>query len=166
MEKHDWLTIGLLMLFLSSLTPISCAASGSDDWPMFRGNPERSGSTPSNATANSAQLIWKYPTSASVISSPAIADGVLVFGCKDCYIYCVNASSGKLIWEFKVAHEVSSPAICKGKVWRWLIRRLGILLEPGQVVFCMGQIPGQVLSSLLVADDRVTSVHHRRCFMF
>jgi len=136
---------------------------------MFRGNPERSGSTPSNATANSAQLIWKYPTSASVISSPAIADGVLVFGCKDCYIYCVNASSGKLIWEFKVAHEVnSSPAICKGKVYVGSYDGWVYCLNLSSGVPVWGKyLGGQVLSSPLVADDRVyigSPLHDVLCF--
>jgi outer membrane protein assembly factor BamB len=169
MGKRNWLTIGLLLLFLSSLTPIADATSVNDDWPMFRGNPERSGYTTSNTTANSAQFIWKYPTSASVISSPAIADGILVFGCKDCYIYCVNASTGKAIWSFKVSHEVnSSPAIYEGKVYvgsydGWLYC---MNLSSGVPVW--GKfLGGQVLSSPLVVADRAyigSPLHDVFCF--
>ncbi len=168
MGKRNWLTIGLLPLFFLSLAPMACAASV-DDWPMFRGNPERSGFTTSNAKANSAQLIWKYPTSASVISSPAIADDVLVFGCKDCYIYCVNASSGKLIWEFKVAHEVnSSPAIYEEKVYVGSYDGWLYCLNLSNGVPVWGRyLGGQVLSSPLVAGGRVyigSPLHDVFCF--
>jgi outer membrane protein assembly factor BamB len=120
MIKHKWLLIILILVLVLIPTAIFSGASASsagssvDDWKMFRYDPTRSGST-NGSSANSVMQLWNYSTSASVTSSPAIADGLVVVGCKDCNIYCLNASSGKLVWKYPVGNEVdSSPAIENG----------------------------------------------------
>jgi outer membrane protein assembly factor BamB len=122
MRKAKPLLIVIVCLLILPSCFLSVALGASDDssaeWPMFRQNPSRNGTTTTDSQANSAQLLWKYPTSASVWSSPAVADGVVIVGCKDCHIYCLNASSGEQIWNFPTGHEVnSSPAISNGFVY-------------------------------------------------
>ena len=121
MKKAELLLSSLMLLIaLSSVLSVASASDdgSSADWPMFRHDLSHSGYTTTNSTANSAQLLWKFPTSASVWSSPAISEGLVVFGCKDCYIYCLNASTGEYVWSLQTLHEVnSSPAIYNGNVY-------------------------------------------------
>jgi outer membrane protein assembly factor BamB len=108
----------ILVSLVLTQSLVVASAADTDDWTMFRHDPNHSGTTISQSQANSAELLWIFATSASVWSSPSIAEGVVVVGCKDCYIYCVNASNGKLLWGFRVGHEVnSSPAIYNGNAY-------------------------------------------------
>jgi outer membrane protein assembly factor BamB len=45
------------------------------------------------------QLRWKYPTSSLIKSSPAIYNNRLYFTSLDKFIYCIDASTGKLVWK-------------------------------------------------------------------
>ncbi|MBS1717547.1 MAG: PQQ-binding-like beta-propeller repeat protein [Armatimonadetes bacterium] len=52
------------------------------------------------------------------LSSPAVVDGVVYFGCGDGNIYAVNGSDGELKWKFKTNDVVhSSPAVAGGIVY-------------------------------------------------
>ncbi len=120
MKTAPTLLLALLFSVTLSLTLPDTSANTNTtvDWPMFRHNLAHSGYTNSSLQANSAELLWRYPTSASVLSSPAVSDGLVFFGCKDCHIYCVNATTGELVWRFPTGHEVnSSPAVYEGCVY-------------------------------------------------
>lgn len=68
---------------------------------------------PSNLT-----LSWKFFTNGSIISSPAVVNGIVYFGSEDKNIYAVDALSGKLLWSFATKSFVeSSPAVANGKVY-------------------------------------------------
>ena len=66
----------------------------------------------------SSKVLWKYTGGTSAIfSSPAVSEGVVVFGCRDKRVHCVNSDNGKPVWTFQTSGEVdSSPAICGDKV--------------------------------------------------
>jgi outer membrane protein assembly factor BamB len=172
MKKGKLLLIilALLMVVLSTLlSVVSAANTSSIDWPMFRHDLSHSGTITSNSQANSAELLWSFPTSASVMSSPAIADGLVFFGCKDCHIYCVNVSTGEQVWRFETKHEVnSSPAIYNGNVyvgcddgWVYCMN-----ISSGIPVWIM-KAGGHVRSSPAVVDDRVfigSGLHDILCY--
>jgi outer membrane protein assembly factor BamB len=120
--KKATLSLSILLisvaLLSTSLPATHASTANSADWPTFRHDLSHSGATNSSSQANYAELLWSYPTSASVISSPAIVDGLVFFGCKDCHIYCVNSSTGQQVWSFPTGHEVnSSPAVYDSKVY-------------------------------------------------
>ncbi|MDR0372350.1 MAG: PQQ-binding-like beta-propeller repeat protein, partial [Nitrososphaerota archaeon] len=97
--------LAALLILLFIVIPLyslsSASASTNTDWPMFRHDLSRNGNTNNNSSqANSAQLFWRFPTSASIMSSPAISENLIFFGCKDCNIYCINATTGTEIWHF------------------------------------------------------------------
>jgi outer membrane protein assembly factor BamB len=159
----------LTLILLGYLQIVEAKSVDSTDWPMFRHDLSHSGVTNSSTQANSAHLLWSYPTSASVLSSPAIVDGLVFFGCKDCYIYCVNASTGDLVWRFPTGHEVnSSPAVYDGKVyvgcddgWVYCMN-----ISSGMPVWIMWA-SGQVRSSPAVVDGKVfigSGDHDLLCF--
>jgi eukaryotic-like serine/threonine-protein kinase len=171
MRKPKWLLIILISLFLiqSGFFSAVTAAGANGEWTAFRHDASHSGIAASNSSANSANLLWSFPTSGQILSSPAVADGVVVFGSKDCYIYCVNASSGRLLWSFRAGHEVnSSPAIYNGKVyvgcsdgWVYCMN-----ISSGTPVWGM-EAGGQVWSSPAVVDDRVyigSGLHGIYCY--
>ncbi len=169
--KRILAVLAVLLLTASSLLYTASAAdnSSSAEWPMFRHDPSRSGYATSGSEANSAKLLWSFPTSASVWSSPAIADGLVVVGCKDCRIYCINASNGEKVWSFRTGHEVnSSPAISNGFVFvgcydGWVY----CLNISSGLLFWKSEAGGIVQSSPVVADGRVyvgSGLHDLYCY--
>jgi len=68
------------------------------------------------------EVVWKYTGGTSpIFSSPAVGQGdpggVVVFGCRDKRVHCVNRDNGKAVWTFQTSGEVdSSPVICGDKV--------------------------------------------------
>jgi len=64
------------------------------------------------------RIVWKYAEAESAIfSSPAVGEGVVIFGCRDKRVHCVGRDTGKTAWTFQTLGEVdSSPVICGDKV--------------------------------------------------
>jgi eukaryotic-like serine/threonine-protein kinase len=119
MKKHKWLLITLIYIILIILSTFSATSgAGTDEWTTFRHDLNHTGTTTGGGLSNSVKQLWNYSTSASVWSSPSIANGRVLVGCKDCNLYCLNSSDGKLLWNFTAGHEVnSSPAIYDGYVY-------------------------------------------------
>lgn len=72
------------------------------------------------------QVLWSFPDDSRMkmaFSSPRLADGRLYIGegfhqDADCKLYCLDAASGKKLWEFATAsHTESSPCAADGKVF-------------------------------------------------
>ena len=63
-------------------------------------------------------LLWKYTTGSGVISSPAVANGVVYVGSADNNVYALNASTGVLMWKYTTGNAVeSSPAVANGVLY-------------------------------------------------
>jgi len=61
---------------------------------------------------------WKFKTGAAVISTPAVAAGVLYFGSTDHNFYALAAASGAERWRFATKGRItSSPAVVAGRVY-------------------------------------------------
>jgi eukaryotic-like serine/threonine-protein kinase len=66
---------------------------------------------------------WKFKTSGSIHSSPALYGGVVYIGSWDAHLYALDAKSGALKWKFKTGGDVgmtgilSSPTIHNGLVY-------------------------------------------------
>jgi outer membrane protein assembly factor BamB len=58
--------------------------------------------------------LWKYDQvdeqQAMFYSSPAVADGIVVIGCRDRAVHAIHADTGKPAWKFKTRGEVDAPA--------------------------------------------------------
>ena len=54
---------------------------------------------------NSGAMKWKFETRARVVSSPAVAGGLVYFSSYDGWFYAVDALTGKFKWKFKNAGE-------------------------------------------------------------
>jgi outer membrane protein assembly factor BamB len=55
--------------------------------------------------AGDGSIVWEYDTPAEVDSSPTYHEGLLIFGGRDGYVYCLRASDGKLVWVFRAAPD-------------------------------------------------------------
>ncbi|MFQ6036609.1 MAG: PQQ-binding-like beta-propeller repeat protein, partial [Sedimentisphaerales bacterium] len=55
------------------------------------------------------QLFWSYTTASRVDSPPTYYKGLLLFGSRDGWVYCLRASDGQLAWRFR---DLSDRMIC------------------------------------------------------
>lgn len=122
--------------------PVEEAKAGPGDWPTFRGDVARSGSSRQSVVGDlsrrweaelggrlsaltvaggrvfvaqidehavhaldekTGDILWSHVTGGRVDSPPTFADGRLVFGSADGWVYCLRASDGELIWRFRGA---------------------------------------------------------------
>jgi len=64
------------------------------------------------------KLTWSFQTGDDVISSPAVANGVVYVGSDDGNVYALNANTGTKLWNYWTGNSVlSSPAISNGVVY-------------------------------------------------
>jgi outer membrane protein assembly factor BamB len=66
--------------------------------------------------------LWKYDdvdqASAMFYSSPAVAEGIIILGCRDRQVHAIDAKTGKRAWAFKTRGEVDATAtISNGRVF-------------------------------------------------
>ncbi|MGA3010471.1 MAG: PQQ-binding-like beta-propeller repeat protein [Terracidiphilus sp.] len=77
----------------------------------FRGGPSHLGIYNSPAP-NHLSLKWAFATKGAIVSSPAVANGVVYVGSADGGLCAVDAATGKLRWRFDAHGDVnSSPTV-------------------------------------------------------
>jgi len=108
----------LVALLLSKSAIITAGGESSSDWPMYRHDAERSGFTPVVGPKYNFTK-WTFQTGDIVLSSPAVANGMVYFGSNDSKVYAINMWTGELIWSFSTgsAGIYSSPAVAYGIVY-------------------------------------------------
>ena len=78
----------LLATLLLSLTALG------QDAAMFRGNLAHTGVYKAEGVPKFSQIKWKFHTDGQVISSPAVANGIIFVGSTDGNLYAVDLESG------------------------------------------------------------------------
>ena len=79
--------------------------------------------TTASGTVNAIRIqdgskIWSQSFQGKIFSTPAVAEGLLVFGCTDHKIYALDADSGEIRWKVEAEKSVlGSPVIFDGKVF-------------------------------------------------
>lgn len=88
------------------------------DTALFRGDPQHSGVYDAVGVAQLHGVKWAFHTNGQVISSPAVAGGMVYVGSTDGTLYAVDVASGAQKWKFAThARVTSSPAIANGIVY-------------------------------------------------
>jgi hypothetical protein len=87
---------------LTTLAPGTSVATA-----MFRGDAARSGTYRGGGPAL-AGLAWRVATDGDVVSSPAIAGGVVYVGSNDGYLYALDLATGARRWRTSLGGGVSS----------------------------------------------------------
>ncbi|MBV1759047.1 MAG: PQQ-binding-like beta-propeller repeat protein [Dethiosulfatibacter sp.] len=119
-KMYKCIIVSALCLGLLAMT--SCSAPKIEPMQkteaMFRGNLSNTGVYNTKGVHELSELIWKYKTDSSIVSSPAIADGVVYIGSRDSYLYAIDSNTGQEKWKFKTDDMIdSSPAIADGVVY-------------------------------------------------
>jgi len=84
------------------------AAAAAGDWPTYRHDPARSGSTPSAVPAGLKQA-WRAEIGGR-LSAPVIAGGRLFVAAKDMHaVHALDAETGRALWTFTAGGRVDSP---------------------------------------------------------
>jgi outer membrane protein assembly factor BamB len=82
--------------------------AGRDDWPTFRGNPIRSGSTDVSVNAKPAQA-WTTQLGGK-LTQPIIAAGKLfVASVHQHTLYALDEATGKVLWQYTADGRIDSP---------------------------------------------------------
>lgn len=101
------------MAILLVCLPAACQTTS-----MFRGNLEHTGVYASGPVQQFGKIKWKFRTGGRVISSPAVANGMVYFGSTDGNLYALDLPSGAQKWKFPTEVRVtSSPAVDHGIVY-------------------------------------------------
>jgi outer membrane protein assembly factor BamB len=67
--------------------------------------------------ADTGQLLWTFPTGATVDNVPAVARGVVYFTSEDGNLYAVEATTGTQLWTYVTGGGNSSAAVSQGRVY-------------------------------------------------
>ena len=124
-------------------------------WPMFHNNLRHTGYTESPAP-NTNQTLWNF-TTGGLLYGPVVADSRVYVGSGDKNVYCLDALTGVLIWNYTTGDWVgSSPAVVDGRVY---------VGSDDRNVYCLDALTGAqiwnyttgywVFSSPAVADGKV-----------
>jgi outer membrane protein assembly factor BamB len=125
---------GAILLLRSGDRSVTAAAAppggaGGADWTMFRANLARTGAAGSASGPAQAGILWAYKDPqarvADLSSSPAVVGDRVYTGSAQAsvfdstgMVYCLEAGTGKRIWQFQTEKQVfSSPAVVGGKVF-------------------------------------------------
>ncbi len=88
--------------------PSSLSHRPSLDWPTFRHDAARSGSTSAEVSAEVA-LGWKTELGAK-LTAPVAAEGKVFVAASDAHtVYALDATSGEKVWQYTVGGRVDSP---------------------------------------------------------
>ena len=66
---------------------------------------------------NTGKLVWSHQATSHVESSPYVADGKVFVGAGDDGVYCLNAETGEVKWQYEGVHVDGSPAVWLGGVY-------------------------------------------------
>ena len=112
MTKMRSLALGALLVAL----PISGSAAVI---PEFHGGPDHVGVFPGPGPDRFFQLLWRFDAGHMVVSSPVIAEGVVIFlRCEEWRIYALDAKSGALKWKSSADAAITSTgAVSDGIVY-------------------------------------------------
>jgi outer membrane protein assembly factor BamB len=98
-----------------ALHPSAFSPPNSEDWPMYRRDPRRSGSSRS-AVPDKLQRRWEVALGGNV-TPPVVADGRLLVAEKDAHtIHALDAGTGRTLWSYTASGRVDSPPTVHGNL--------------------------------------------------
>ena len=89
----------------------------SDDWTSLGNDATRARST-EEKLSDTFIPGWQYAITAGITSSPAVADGFVVFATRDGLVSVLRESDGARLWSSPISGDIiASPAIYQGRVY-------------------------------------------------
>ncbi|MCK5241254.1 PQQ-binding-like beta-propeller repeat protein [bacterium] len=83
---------------------------GSENWPIFRHDPQLSGNTNAQFPA-AIKLLWSFQTQDSIKSSPVIYGSQVFIGSNDTFLYALDLNTGTKLWSFKTKKAIEAPPL-------------------------------------------------------
>jgi len=124
-------------------------SSQSQDWPTYRHDPMRSGSTKNTVTVELGEE-WKVDIEGRLSSIVVAEDKLLVASIDTHTVYALNANSGKKLWSYSAGGRVDSPpTIYKG---------MALFGSADGWVYCLRLSDGELVWRFLAAPDDLKTV--------
>jgi outer membrane protein assembly factor BamB len=143
-----WALVAAVLLLLSG------SACG---WSSFRSDPMNTGSAPFD-TGDNIGLLWEHKAGSAVTTSIVADSGRVIYGTKDGYVECIDASNGTLIWSNNTGDRLTSTPCIDGDlvIYCNIDGRIGALrTEDGEAVWANEPLGAEVHSSPKVANGRI-----------
>lgn len=143
-------------VFVFALSPLLSTSPAAAEWTGFLGGPEHRPVAGEGPAAPFARL-FLFQAGGDCLGSPAVAEGMVFFGCRDNHLYAVDAVSGAQRWRFRADAAVdSTPCYIDGHLY---------FGSSGGRLYCLRASDGRlrfrsaafdpIRSSPVVADGRV-----------
>lgn len=102
--------------------------------------------------------VWSQKVGGKIIGTPAVEDGIAVFGAADNYIYGFEANKGELIWKIKADAPVLGAVTIENKIAyigdsQGTFRAIDI--RTGRVKWIYNQVKHFIEAKPLISDDKV-----------
>jgi outer membrane protein assembly factor BamB len=102
--------------------------------------------------------LWNFQSGKRIIGTPAVSEGIVVFGSADRNIYGLNATNGQLLWKVEAQEPViGAVTIDKGIAYVGASDHTfrAIDIHTGKVVWSYDKVKGYIETKPLIADDKV-----------
>jgi outer membrane protein assembly factor BamB len=108
--------------------------------------------------------VWQFFTGGPVRLAPTVHEGHVYFGSDDGCVYCVQAASGREVWQLRVGPRVERLLARGQMISRWPVRT-GVLIEDDVAYFGAGIFPHETVylcaanaktGEMLWKNDRVS----------
>jgi outer membrane protein assembly factor BamB len=96
------------------LTVISSAALAQ---ATFHGNVARTGVYAATGPTQAPTVQWTFKAAGPIVTSPAIADGVVYIGSLSGHLYAIDQQTGQQKWQFKSSRPIASSATVVDGTW-------------------------------------------------
>jgi outer membrane protein assembly factor BamB len=87
---------------------------------VYLGGSDDIGYSVSALAADTGETLWRFGTGWRVLSSPAVADGIVYVGSNDGYLYALDGATGQPVWAQRLTERlfsVSTPAVVEDTVY-------------------------------------------------
>jgi outer membrane protein assembly factor BamB len=124
------------------------------DWPEFRHDTAHTGvdgfeNAIGVANVSKLGLKWDFPTGGAVVSSPAVANGIVYVGSNDGSLYALSTTTGKKLWSYPTGGPImSAPAVTKNRVF---------VYSSGGVFYALNATTGKLLWQRSIGADSDSS---------
>jgi outer membrane protein assembly factor BamB len=101
---------------------------------------------------------WSFKANRRIVGTPAVGEGVVVFGSADKNIYGLNAQTGKQLWKVAAAEPVlGAVTISDGMAYIGASDHTfrAIRIQTGQVVWAYDRVKGYIVTKPLVEGNKV-----------
>ena len=116
--------------------------------------------------ADTGEALWSYTAGARVDSSPTLYKGMVLFGCRDGWVYALSADNGRLVWRFRAAPQERQVCVLDQLESVWPVHGAVLMqndtlyvaagrstyLDGGIVLYRLDPMTAKVLSRTVVCD--------------